>query len=147
MASGQILIVSADERWRRVLEVTVQLAGAGATTGASLAEALSVPIADATAPTAIVIEVSAQATTTELDEVREQLRSAPWPAVVILPERLVPERDRVSSPTTTILVRPYRPSELYAAIWPLDTPVVSPAATDAPLTLDPPDATDPASPA
>ena len=52
MASGQILIVSADERWRRLLEVTIQLAGAGTTTGASLAEAVSGPIADATAPTA-----------------------------------------------------------------------------------------------
>jgi DNA-binding response OmpR family regulator len=135
VASGQVLIVSADPRWRRVLEVTLQLAGAGTSTGASLAEALRIPISEETAPTALVVDLNAQATVDELDDVHAQLEAAPWPAVVILPERLGEERDRVRVPTTTVLVRPYRPSELYAAIWPDQAPVVPPAQSDAPLAV------------
>jgi DNA-binding NtrC family response regulator len=134
VAPGQVLIVSADPRWRRVLEVTLQLAGAGTSTGASLREALRIPIGEDTAPTALVVDLNAQATVAELDEVHSQLDEAPWPAVVILPERLGSERARVTSPTTTVLVRPYRPSELFTAIWPDRAPIVSPAA-DAPLTI------------
>lgn len=146
VASGQVLIVSADPRWRRVLEVTLQLAGAGTSTGASLAEALRIPIGEDTAPTALVIDLSAQATPAELDDVRTQLGAAPWPAVVILPERLGTERARVSSPTTSVLVRPYRPSELYAALWPDAPPVVTTAAGDVPLSVSGPDPTHAAGP-
>lgn len=135
VAAGQVLIVSADPRWRRVLEVTLQLAGAGTSTGASLAEALRIPIGEDTAPTALVVDLNAQATASELDEVRSQLDAAPWPAVVILPERLGSERDRVTSASTGVLVRPYRPSELYAAIWPDRAPVIPPGASDAPLAV------------
>jgi hypothetical protein len=138
VASGQVLIVSADPRWRRVLEVTLQLGGAGTSTGASLAEALRIPIGEDTAPTALVIDLSAQATPAELDDVRTQLGAAPWPAVVILPERLGGERERVSTATTKVLVRPYRPSELYAAVWPNDPPRVPPGESDAPLSVTEP---------
>jgi DNA-binding response OmpR family regulator len=138
VASGQVLIVSADPRWRRVLEVTLQLAGAGTSTGASLAEALRIPIGEDTAPTALVIDLSAQATPAELDDVRTQLGAAPWPAVVILPERLGAERERVGTATTKVLVRPYRPSELYAALWPTDPPRVQPGESDAPLSVTEP---------
>jgi len=143
VASGQVLIVSADPRWRRVLEVTLQLAGVGTSTGASLAEALRIPIGEDTAPTALVIDLSAQATPAELDDVRTQLGAAPWPAVVILPERLGSERERVGTVTTKVLVRPYRPSELYAALWPNDPPRVQPGESDAPLSVtEPSPATD-----
>jgi len=43
------------------------------------------------------------------------------PAVVILPERLVGERERFVPIGATVLVRPYRPSDLYAALWPSET--------------------------
>ena len=42
----------------------------------------------------------------------------PVPAIVILPERLAAERERIAAAGATVLVRPYRPSELQAALPP-----------------------------
>lgn len=138
VASGQVLIVSADERWLRVLEVTLHLGGAETISRRSVAEALRTPLADAERPSAIVADLSAQASATELDEVLGLVRDNPLPAVVILPERLAPERERFVAVGATILVRPYRPSELYAALWP-DKTAGGDAATDGagpPLRMD-----------
>ena len=121
VASGQVLIVAADERWLRVLEVTIHLAGAETISRRSVAEALRTPLAEAERPSAIVADLSAQASATEIDEVLGLVGDNPLPAVVILPERLAPERERFVAVGATVLVRPYRPSELYAALWPGQT--------------------------
>lgn len=122
VASGQVLIVSADERWLRVLEVTIHLGGAETISRRSVTEALRTPLTEAERPSAIVADLSAQASATELEEVLGLVRDNPLPAVVILPERLAPERERFVAVGATVLVRPYRPSELYSALWPGETP-------------------------
>jgi hypothetical protein len=136
VASGQVLIVSADARWLRVLEVTIRLGGAETISRHSVSEMRRTPPADGQHPTAIVVDLGAQSSPAELEEVRVLVRDRASPAVVILPERLAAERGPLTADGATVLVRPYRPSELYAALWPDDA---SPAATvrdDDPLTVD-----------
>ena len=67
------------------------------------------------------------------------------PAVVILPERLAAERERFAAAGATVLVRPYPPSELYAALPPAPTAVaeVADARPTAPATESGRSAADP----
>jgi DNA-binding response OmpR family regulator len=140
VAAGQVLIVSADERWLRVLEVTIRLRGAETISRHSIGEALHVPTIDGQHPTAIVMDLGAQTSQQELDDVRGILHDNSLPAVVILPERLAAEGQRLEAVGATVLVRPYRPSELYAALWPDETVDVGAlAASDEPLTVSPDD--------
>jgi DNA-binding response OmpR family regulator len=121
VASGQVLIVSADERWLRVLEVTLRLGGAETISRHSVGEALRITPLDGQQPTAIVVDLGAQASANELAEARGLVRDNALPAVVILPEGLVTERERLVAIGATVLIRPYRPSDLYAALWPGET--------------------------
>ena len=118
MASGPVLIVSADERSLRVLEVTVRLGGAETISRHSVGEALRDPPVDGPPPMAIVMDLGVQTSATELDDVRGLVRDNDLTAVVILPEQLVAERELLVAAGATVLVRPYRPSDLYAALWP-----------------------------
>jgi hypothetical protein len=137
VASGEVLIVSADERWLRVLEVTVRLGGAQTISRHSVGEALRIRAVDGQHPTAIVVDLGAQTTANELDDVRGLVQDNTLPAVVILPERLVAERERLTADGATVLFRPYRPSDLYAALWPGDSGGPGTAAgNDEPLTVD-----------
>jgi DNA-binding response OmpR family regulator len=113
VASGQVLVVSADERWLRVLEVTLRLGGATPIARRSAREALN--LAGTEAVSAIVLDL-AQAGPDELEVVRGLLGQNSLPAVVILPERLAEQRESFAAAGATVLVRPYRPSELYAAL-------------------------------
>ena len=70
------------------------------------------------APRAVVIDLRARWSTEEVDAVRVLLDGSTVPAIVILPERLESERSRVASAGATVLISPYRPSELYAALSP-----------------------------
>jgi DNA-binding response OmpR family regulator len=112
--SGQVLVVSADERWLRVLEVTLRLGGVDTISRRSAREALSLAGGDA-GLSALVLDL-AQATGDELDVVRGLLGQSSLPAVVILPERLAAQSEPFAAAGATVLVRPYRPSELYAAL-------------------------------
>ena len=114
MASGQVLVVSADERWLRVLEVTLRLGGADPISRRSAREALNLAAVEAIV-SAIVLDL-AQAGPDELEIVRGLLGHNSLPAVVILPERLAEQREAFAAAGATVLVRPYRPSELYAAL-------------------------------
>jgi hypothetical protein len=144
VASGQVLIVSADARWLRVLEVTVRLGGAETISRHSVGEALRIPAVAGQHPTAIVVDLGAQTSVSELDDVRSLVQDNTLPAVVILPERLAAERERLVAVGATVLVRPYRPSELYAALWPGETAGLdAPAGGDEPLTVDPEPADEP----
>ncbi len=113
VASGQVLVVSADERWLRVLEVTLRLGGATPIARRSAREALNLAAAEAVS--AIVLDL-AQAGPDELEIVRGLLGQNSLPAVVILPERLAEQHEAFAAAGATVLVRPYRPSELYAAL-------------------------------
>ena len=113
VASGQVLVVSADERWLRVLEVTLRLGGAVPISRRSAREALG--LSGTEAVSAIVLDL-AQSSGDELDVVRGLLGQSSLPAVVILPERLAGQSEMFAAAGATVLVRPYRPSELYAAL-------------------------------
>ncbi len=114
VGSGQVLVVSADERWLRVLEVTLRLGGADTISRRSAREALSLASGD-TSVSAIVLDL-AQATADELEVARGLLGHSSLPAVVILPERLAAQSEAFAAVGATVLVRPYRPSELYDAL-------------------------------
>jgi hypothetical protein len=135
VASGQVLIVSADERWLRVLEVTIRLGGADTISRRSVGDALRSPAVEGEHPTSIVVDLGSQTTPGELDDVRGLVADNALPALVILPEGLAAERERFAGVGATVLVRPYRPSELYAALWPGE-PIGVSAAAEAPLTVD-----------
>lgn len=136
VAPGQVLIVSADERWLRVLEVTIRLGGAETISRRSVGDALRSPALEGQQPTEIVVDLAAQATPDELDDVRGLVKDNALPAVVILPEGLAEERERFESVGGTVLVRPYRPSELYTALWPGTTIDLLATAGDKPLSVD-----------
>jgi len=130
-----VLVVSPDERWLRVLEVTIRLGGHRTVSRRSVSDALRVRAGD-TPPRAIVFDLGANWTAQELEAVRALLAQNSLPAVVILPKRLASERDRVAAAGATVLIRPYRPSELYAVLPPAETPPAlasSPAETPAPV--------------
>lgn len=114
---GQVLIVSPDERWLRVLEVTLHLGGHQTVSRRSVTEALRLRAGD-DRPRALVLDLGVDSTAGEVDAVRELLGQSDLPAVVILPERLGSQRDAFAAAGATVLVRPYRPSELYAALGP-----------------------------
>jgi hypothetical protein len=118
VAPEQVLIVSADQRWLRVLEVTIRLGGADTISRRSVGDALRGSAIEEEPPTAIVVDLGAQTTPDELEEVRGLVNENSLPAVVILPEGLSAEGNRFTSAGATVLIRPYRPSELYAALWP-----------------------------
>lgn len=139
VAREQVLIVSADQRWLRVLEVTIRLGGAETISRRSVGEALRGSAIEGEPPTAIVVDLGAQSTPDELEDVRGLVNENSLPAVVILPDGLAAESDRFASAGATVLIRPYRPSELYAALWPDGIRGSMPAkapSPDEPLTLD-----------
>jgi hypothetical protein len=147
VAPGQVLIVSADERWLRVLEVTIRLGGAETISRRSVGDALRSPVLQGQQPTEIIVDLAAQTTPDELEDVRGLVKDNALPAVVILPEGLEAEAERFAGVGATVLVRPYRPSELYAALWPGRTTGIVPTADEKPLTVEAEPATVPGTPA
>ncbi len=112
-----MLIVSPDERWLRALEVTIRLGGYRVISRRSMADVLRVRDGD-NLPQAMVFDLGANWTAQELESVRALIAETTIPAVVILPERLAAERDRVAAAGATTLIRPYQPSELFAVLPP-----------------------------
>jgi DNA-binding response OmpR family regulator len=113
--AGQVLIVSPDERWLRVLDVTLRLGGYRTVSRRSIADANRMRAGDE-APVAIVLDLGVDSGSGEAEAVRRLVGERAAPAVVILPERLGDQRDAFAAIGATVLVRPYRPSELYAAL-------------------------------
>jgi hypothetical protein len=143
VAPGQVLIVSADERWLRVLEVTIRLGGAETISRRSVGDALRGPIVEGQQPTEIIVDLAAHTSPDELEDVRGLVKDNALPAVVILPEGLEVERERFANLGATVLVRPYRPSELYAALWPGWTPDLATMPGEEPLSIDEEPASEP----
>ena len=117
MNGEHVLVVSPDERWLRVLEVTLRLGGFAPITRRSVAEALRLR-ADDSAAAAIVLDLGPDSTAREVEATRTVLGESNLPAVVILPERLGAQQDAFRATGATVLVRPYAPSALYAALRP-----------------------------
>jgi hypothetical protein len=113
--AAPVLIVSPDERWLRILEVTIRAWGLPTISRRSVGDALHVRSGDVP-PRAIVFDLGAEWMAQEMDAVRALLAESTVPAVVILPELLADERDRIAEAGATVLIRPYRPSELEAAL-------------------------------
>jgi DNA-binding response OmpR family regulator len=114
-----VLIVSPDEHWLRALDVTVRAWGHRTITRRTVADALRMRAGDAP-PRAIVFDLGAEWSAQDLETVRALLAETPIPAIVILPERLASERERIAAAGATVLTRPYRPSELQAALPPAE---------------------------
>ena len=83
----------------------------------SVVEALRTRAGDE-APRAIVLDLGTDTTPKEVDSIREILGESMLPAIVILPERLDSQRDVFRATGAQVLVRPYAPSALYAALRP-----------------------------
>lgn len=112
---GLVLIVSPDERWLRVLDVTLRLGGFRTLSRRSIAEANRMRAGD-DPPAAFVLDLGVDSSASEVEAVRRLLGERPVPAVVILPERLGGQREAFAATGASVLVRPYRPSELYASL-------------------------------
>lgn len=110
-----VLIVAPDERWGRVLEITVRLGGYLPVPRRSTHDALRVREGERP-PVAIVFDLGDRWTAEELEAVHGLLVASAVPAVVILPKRLAEERERIVGVGATVLMRPYAPSEIYAAL-------------------------------
>lgn len=121
-----VLIVAPDERWGRVLEITVRIGGYLPVPRRSTHDALHMREGEGP-PVAIVFDLGDRWTAAELEEVHGLLASSSIPAVVILPKRLAEERVRIAGVGATVLTRPYAPSELYAALPPVGAPSSPPA--------------------
>jgi DNA-binding response OmpR family regulator len=117
LSSDHVLVVSPDERWLRVLEVTLRLGGFEPLMRRSVVEALRTRAGDER-PRAIVLDLGTDTTPREVDSIREILGENTLPAIVILPERLDSQREVFRATGAQVLVRPYAPSALYAALRP-----------------------------
>lgn len=107
--------MSPDERWLRVLEVTLRLGGFEPLMRRSVVEALRTRAGDEQ-PRAIVLDLGTDTTPGEVDSIREVLGETTMPAVVILPQRLEAQREVFRATGARVIVRPYAPSALYAAL-------------------------------
>jgi DNA-binding response OmpR family regulator len=117
LTSDRVLVVSPDERWLRVLEVTLRLGGFEPLMRRSVVEALRTRAGDEQ-PRAIVLDLGTDTTPKEVDSIREILGESTLPAIIILPERLDAQREVFRATGAQVLVRPYAPSALYAALRP-----------------------------
>jgi DNA-binding NtrC family response regulator len=115
VSSPFVLVVSPDERWLRVLEVTLRVGGFTPIARRSVVEALRQREGD-DRPTALVLDFGTESTAREVEAVREVLGSGEIPAIVILPERLNQQREAFQASGVKVIVRPYPPSALYKAL-------------------------------
>jgi DNA-binding NtrC family response regulator len=115
VSSPFVLVVSPDERWLRVLEVTLRVGGFTPIARRSVVEALRQREGD-DRPTALVLDFGTESTAREVEAVREVLGSGDIPAIVILPERLTQQREAFEGTGVKVIVRPYPPSALYQAL-------------------------------
>ncbi|MBA3777972.1 MAG: hypothetical protein H0X16_01450 [Chloroflexi bacterium] len=115
MGSGTVLVIAPDERWLRVLEITLRLGGYTPATRRSISDALRLRTGDEPAE-AIVLDLGTDSTTSDAERVRELLSGGQLRAVVILPERFEEQIDEFRAAGAEVLIRPYQPSALYAAL-------------------------------
>ena len=110
-----VVVISPDERWLSVLEITLRLGGFQPIARRSIRDALHLRAGEHR-PSAVVLDLGADSEPGDIEAVRELLADADVRMVVILPERLAADRSRIEQDGVTILVRPYPPSDLYRAL-------------------------------
>jgi DNA-binding response OmpR family regulator len=110
-----VLVIAPDERWLRVLEVSLKLGGFVPIARRSIDEASRFRSGDERAPVA-VLDLGADSRAADLATIRDLLGDPSMPTVVILPQRLDAIRDQFERAGASVVVRPYQPSTLYAAI-------------------------------
>ena len=120
VGGGTVLIIAPDERWLRVLEATLKLGGYQPIARRSVDEAMRMRASDER-PIAVVVDLGVDSGAIEVETIRtllehELLADQRGKIVVILPERLAELREALDIGGVHVLVRPYPPSELYAAI-------------------------------
>ncbi len=114
MTLTPVLLVPSDERWQRVLEVTLRLGGYEPALCRSLAEALQTDD-DVPAGAPILLDLAREAGVADQDQLRA-LAAGGRRVVVILPEARAAEREAFTALGVRVVVRPYPPSELYEAL-------------------------------
>jgi DNA-binding response OmpR family regulator len=111
-----VLVIAPDERWLRVLEVSLKLGGFVPIARRSIDEASRSRSGDERAPV-VVLDLGADSKAGDLASIRELLGGDPsLRMVVILPQRLESVRDQFEGAGASVIVRPWQPSTLYAAI-------------------------------
>jgi len=110
-----VLVIAPDERWLRVLEVSLKLGGFVPIARRSIDEAGRSRMGDERAPV-VVLDLGADSKAGDLARIRDLLGDPLLRMVVILPQRLETVRDQFEGAGASVLVRPWQPSTLYAAI-------------------------------
>lgn len=134
MGSVTVLVIAPDERWLRVLEATLRLGGYRTITRRSIDEAVRLRASDPL-PTAVVIDMGADVRPDEVGVIRglltehRMLRQDAAKLIMILPEQLAELRHQFveGDPGIEVLVRPYPPSSLFAAIGPSSSAIGTPS--------------------
>jgi len=121
-----VLVIAPDERWLRVLEVSLKLGGFVPIARRSIDEASRSRSGDQRA-LVLLLDLGADSRAADLVTIRELLGDAALPMVVILPQRLEAGREQFERAGASVVVRPYQPSTLYAAVRAaLPAPIASP---------------------
>lgn len=110
-----VLVICPDERWLPVLEVLLKLGGFQPVARRSVRDAMQLRAGEAR-PSVVVLDLGADSEASDIDAVRVVLGAPDLRLVVILPERLAAERERLEAEGVTVVGRPYRPSRLYRAV-------------------------------
>jgi DNA-binding response OmpR family regulator len=110
-----VLVIAPDERWLRVLEVSLKLGGFVPIARRSIDEAGRSRMGDERAPV-VVLDLGADSKAGDLARIRDLLGDPSLRMVVILPQRLETVRDQFEVAGASVIVRPWQPSTLYAAI-------------------------------
>jgi DNA-binding NtrC family response regulator len=110
-----VLVIAPDERWLRVLEVSLKLGGFVPIARRSIDEASRFRSGDERAPV-VVLDLGADSKADDLARIREMLGDPSQRMVVILPQRLESFRAEFEGAGASVIVRPWQPSTLYAAV-------------------------------
>ena len=115
MGLAPVVVISPDERWLRVLEITLRLGGFQPVARRSIRDAMHLRSGEER-PSAVVLDLGADSEAGDVEAARQLLADPGVRMVVILPERLAPDRGRIEQSGVAVLVRPYPPSALYRAL-------------------------------
>jgi DNA-binding response OmpR family regulator len=110
-----VLVIAPDERWLRVLEVSLKLGGFVPIARRSIDEASRFRSGDERAPV-VVLDLGADSNAGDLVRIREMLGDPSLRMIVILPQRLESVRMEFEGAGASVIVRPWQPSTLYAAV-------------------------------
>ena len=115
MASPPVLVIGTDDRWLRVLEVTLRLGGFTPVVRRSLADAERLR-GDDDRLHAVIFDLEADSAVEEARAARRLHEELQIPVIIVLPETLADEQEMFTDAGLRVLVRPYPPSALFEAL-------------------------------